>query len=119
MRSDAVVPPDFTIVLTGYDRGQVDAYLANLQSERCRGEPMPQFRRVLRGYEITQVDGYIRQVMSGGTSGLAAAPAAPEFTIVLRGYERTQVDRFVAEALARIAELERTVEQLTSLPDTD
>jgi hypothetical protein len=115
--------PDFTIVLTGYDRAQVDAYLAELRSGQRRDEPVPRFDRALRGYEVTQVDAYVSDLMAEPVGGRPAAsspsppPSRPEFSIVLRGYARDQVDRFVTEALARITELERTVERLSSQAD--
>jgi DivIVA domain-containing protein len=115
-------PPSFTIVLRGYDRAQVDGYLADLRSGRRSEQPPPHFDRVLRGYSTSEVDAHIRQVRpepaGDGDGQLPAPPVAPRFTIVLRGYDRRQVDRFLAEAQARIVELERVARHLGQPPDT-
>jgi hypothetical protein len=103
-------PPDFTIVLRGYDRAQVDGYLADVRSGGRSEQPMPRFDRALRGYSVSEVDTHIRQLRPEpdvGVGQLPAPPVTPRFTIALRGYDRRQVDRFVAEAQACIVELER------------
>ena len=68
---------EFTVILRGYDRDQVDA--------------------VLR-----QAD---RALASGDATACAAAAAAlkrADFTVVLRGYDRPQVDEAVQERLRRL-----------------
>jgi DivIVA domain-containing protein len=65
------VGSDFTVVIRGYDRGQVDATLA--EAERLR--------------ESGQVDA-VRELLAG-----------KRFAVVLRGYDRGQVDAHL-EALA-------------------
>lgn len=55
--------PDFTVVLRGYDVGQVDQYLAALDG-RPAVEP-PQFTIRMRGYDVRQVDGYLAALADG------------------------------------------------------
>ena len=102
--------PDFTIVIRGYDRTQVDQAISHLLSSPPGSFVVPKFDIVMRGYERTQVDSYMRQ-RAGAlvTNGSAPGLTPPSFTIVSQGYERAQVDQFVHHAIARIAELERAL----------
>ena len=61
--------PEFWIVLRGYDRDEVDAYLDGLESATTRPATRPTFRIALRGYDRKGVNAYIEQV-------LAALPAS-------------------------------------------
>lgn len=97
--------PDFTIVMRGYDREEVDRYLASAPGSAA----VPAFRIVMRGYERTQVDAYVRSQASPAPAPATTGPTVPAFTIVMRGYERTEVDRYVVEAGRRIAELEEAL----------
>jgi DivIVA domain-containing protein len=65
------MPPDFTIVLRGYDRPEVDAFLTKLERATTRPASVPAFQIALRGYERRQVDVYIERL-------LAALPDRPE-----------------------------------------
>jgi len=61
---DLLTPPDFTIVLRGYERKSVDDYIARRRDGvRDGDEPAtstpPAFPIVMRGYERTQVDAYL------------------------------------------------------------
>ena len=102
--------PDFTVVLRGYDRTQVDQAISRLLSSPPGSFVVPEFDIVMRGYERTQVDSYMRQ-RAGAlvTNGSARGLAPPSFSVVGQGYERAQVDKFVHQAIARIAELERAL----------
>jgi DivIVA domain-containing protein len=65
--------PDFTIVLRGYDRPEVDAFLTKVERATTRPASVPEFHIALRGYERRQVDVYIERL-------LAALPDRPEPT---------------------------------------
>jgi DivIVA domain-containing protein len=61
--------PEFTIVLRGYDRAEVDAYVGRLHAARTAGEPDPApvgFAVVLRGYDRKQVDQWLQAVAGPG-----------------------------------------------------
>ena len=96
--------PDFTIVMRGYDRSQVDQAIVRLLSSPAGTFKVPTFDVGGRGYEPSQVDRYFRQWASIPSSN---GVTPPKFAIVTRGYERNQVDQFVRHAVARIAQLER------------
>lgn len=103
--------PDFTTVMHGYDRTQVDQAIVRLLSSPTGTFKVPAFDVVLRGYEPTQVDQYFRQWASiPSSNGLTP----PKFTVVTRGYEKNQVDHFVRQAVARIAQLERELAAASS-----
>lgn len=55
----------FDITRRGYDRAQVDAYLAGLAAGTAAGTP-PAFDIVRRGYDRTQVDQRIVELRGGG-----------------------------------------------------
>ncbi|KOV61433.1 DivIVA domain-containing protein [Streptomyces sp. MMG1121] len=55
----------FEIARRGYDRAQVDDYLARLSTGTPHGTP-PVFDIVRRGYDRTQVDARIAQLLNGG-----------------------------------------------------
>jgi cell division septum initiation protein DivIVA len=102
--------PDFTVVIRGYDRTQVDKAISRLLSSPPGSFVVPKFDIVMRGYERTQVDAYMRRWAGlAVTNGSAPALAPPSFSVVMQGYERAQVDKFVHQAIARIAELERAL----------
>ncbi|MEV5878773.1 DivIVA domain-containing protein [Streptomyces sp. NPDC052101] len=56
----------FEIARRGYDRAQVDAYLAGL-AEGTPSEVPPVFDIVRRGYDRAQVDARVAQLRNGGT----------------------------------------------------
>ncbi|MFF7355212.1 MULTISPECIES: DivIVA domain-containing protein [Streptomyces] len=56
----------FDIARRGYDRAQVDAYLAGLAAPAAAGPPPPVFDIVRRGYDRAQVDARIAELRSGG-----------------------------------------------------
>ncbi|GGV01087.1 hypothetical protein GCM10010260_41880 [Streptomyces filipinensis] len=56
----------FDIARRGYDRAQVDAYLAGLAAAAAAATPPPVFDLVRRGYDRTQVDARIAVLRSGG-----------------------------------------------------
>jgi DivIVA domain-containing protein len=55
----------FEIVRRGYDRAQVDAYLALLTSGTAPGTP-PVFDIARRGYDRAQVDARLAELRAGG-----------------------------------------------------
>jgi DivIVA domain-containing protein len=110
--------PSFTVRWRGYERTQVQQWIARLADGSWLGE-RPEFTIVLRGYDRDEVDRFAGPQPTGATEPGAPeghAMGAPEFTIVLRGYEQREVDRFVDDAQARIADLEHQVRQLRSTP---
>ncbi|WP_208900026.1 DivIVA domain-containing protein [Streptomyces incarnatus] len=56
----------FDIARRGYDRAQVDAYLAGMAAGTASGAP-PVFDIVRRGYDRAQVDARVAQLRNGGT----------------------------------------------------
>ncbi|WEO96585.1 DivIVA domain-containing protein [Streptomyces sp. FXJ1.172] len=64
-RQDILVFKGFDIASRGYDRAQVDAFLASLTTGSAPGAP-PVFDIVRRGYDRVQVDARIAQLLSGG-----------------------------------------------------
>ena len=57
---------DFVVVLGGYDREEVDGYLARLATARAAGLPAPstpKFTTALRGYEPTQIDQHLTTLL--------------------------------------------------------
>ena len=54
----------FAIVRRGYDRGQVDAYLAQLTAGAAPDRP-PAFDLARRGYDRAQVDARIAELRAG------------------------------------------------------
>ncbi|MFI2206936.1 DivIVA domain-containing protein [Streptomyces sp. NPDC020192] len=56
----------FEIARRGYDRAQVDAYLARLATGTAPEAP-PVFDIVRRGYDRAQVDARVAQLLNGGT----------------------------------------------------
>ena len=54
----------FTIVLRGYNREQVDAFIAQVEAGTAV-DPAPSFSIALRGYERRQVDRYVESHRSG------------------------------------------------------
>ncbi len=104
--------PTFTIVLRGYDMGQVDQYvMAARTAPAGTAVPVPAWTIRMRGYERTQVDAFVRSGAAGDVPP-APGPASAAFTNVLRGYDRAQVDRYVAEANHRIEELEQALARM-------
>ena len=114
-----VPAPSFDIVLRGYDRAQVDQFVALLRaadgdtSALPDGHRPPSFDIVLRGYDRAQVDQWIAEA-TGESAPSAPAPAregvrlpgtyaAPAFDVVLRGYDRTRVDPVVRRVVATLA----------------
>ncbi|WNZ08989.1 hypothetical protein [Streptomyces sp. 11x1] len=93
----------FELVRRGYDRQQVDLYLAAL-SEADSSVGPPSFRVVRRGYDCRQVDERIRELLAdrgvGGGEGVAPEVSSPReflgFELVRRGYDRQQVDLYLA-----------------------
>jgi DivIVA domain-containing protein len=64
-RQDILAFKGFDIARRGYDRAQVDAFLARLTTGSAPGAP-PAFDIVRRGYDRAQVDARIAQLLSGG-----------------------------------------------------
>lgn len=58
------VRPDWTILIRGYDRAQVDDYLTELESATTRPSDVPRFRIAFRGYERSGVDAYVRRLFA-------------------------------------------------------
>lgn len=56
--------PEFTIVLRGYDRRQVDEYLTAVEGGAVRPTSPTRFRIALRGYERSEVSAYIQRLAS-------------------------------------------------------
>ncbi|HEX8626944.1 MAG TPA: DivIVA domain-containing protein [Catenuloplanes sp.] len=54
-------PGGFTVVLRGYDRGQVETWISQVRAS-APPYPRPDFDVVLRGYDRGQVDELVRQV---------------------------------------------------------
>ena len=114
--------PKFRIVLTGYERTQVEAWLSRIREsgpEVVRRLAQPNFTIVLRGYDRRQVDAHLERVYAAASAVLGPPPSLtpPRFTTVEFGYESREVDNFVALALDRIAELERQLEQRSDTGD--
>ncbi|ANP56032.1 DivIVA domain-containing protein [Streptomyces griseochromogenes] len=55
----------FDIARRGYDRAQVDTYLARLTTDPASGAP-PVFDIVRRGYDRAQVDARVEQLRNRG-----------------------------------------------------
>lgn len=105
---------DFTVVLRGYDRDQVDRLLAQADAalssldEALRASTRellqrPQLVVVLRGYARDEVDDAVRDRLRslGSTTDRETPPGAlvaSSFVVVLRGYDMAQVD----DALGRV-----------------
>jgi DivIVA domain-containing protein len=68
----------FTVVLRGYDPGEVDAMLARIKTALASADP------AMRASVRTELD-------------------HPEFHIRLRGYDRVQVDDYLRKAVDRLA----------------
>ena len=113
--------PNFRIVLTGYERTQVEAWLSRIRESgpEVRRVARPSFTIVLRGYDRRQVDAYLDRVDAAASAVVGRPPSLtpPKFTTVQFGYESREVDNFVALALDRIAELERQLEQRSDTGD--
>ncbi|MEU7825095.1 DivIVA domain-containing protein [Catellatospora sp. NPDC049133] len=105
--------PDFTVVLRGFERTEVDALLAQVD----RGElsladnPRIDFTVVLRGYDREQVHAYLgllaaqhaaeggRPTAPGPAAGLPDVPRDPAFpraVLFTKGYDPAQVDALAA-----------------------
>jgi hypothetical protein len=52
------------IVLRGYDRRQVDAYLTELEAATTRPSSPPEFTIAFRGYERPGVDAYVQSLLT-------------------------------------------------------
>jgi DivIVA domain-containing protein len=63
--------PTFALVMRGYNRSEVDDYLARLSDDPNLA--VPAFRLGMRGYDRRQVDEYIEELKSG----VAPEGAAP------------------------------------------
>lgn len=100
---------NFTVVLRGYDRDQVEQLLAradaalasNDEAVRASARELLERARltfVLRGYDTNEVDDAVRERLRGlGSTTVsddtgAADPWPPPFVVVLRGYDMAQVD---------------------------
>jgi DivIVA domain-containing protein len=95
------------VALRGYDRAQVEAFVAKVQrdlggsgSVSTAPPPLwpsvgpPQFSVVLRGYDPAAVDDFLRR--HADPSARAAALREVSFPVRLRGYDRGQVDAYVS-----------------------
>ncbi len=99
---------DFTVLLLGYDKEQVDQVLAQADAALASSDEAvrastrkllqePDLVVVLRGYARDEVDDAVRDRLHrlGSTTepeALPRSPLSPSFTVVLRGYEMAQVD---------------------------
>lgn len=126
---------DFTVVLRGYERLEVDELLA--AADRALASRSMPFRAsvrtalrgaaftvVLRGYDRGQVDQRVRDLVaqlgdppayvgtdaSGGE--VRSEPVAADFAVVLRGYDMMQVDAALAEADSALASTSPTARAL-------
>lgn len=118
-----VPAPSFDIVLRGYDRAQVDQFVALLRAAdgdtsapaparegvRLPGTyAAPAFDVVLRGYDRTRVDPVVRRVVATLARDGSAKPvtrveiAAAAFRRALFGYDRDQVDAWLREIAPRL-----------------
>lgn len=52
--------PEFKLVMRGYDRREVDRYLARLPGDP--GLAVPRFVQVMRGYDPEEVERYVEHV---------------------------------------------------------
>ncbi|MFB7618708.1 hypothetical protein [Kitasatospora sp. NPDC056181] len=52
----------FDLVRRGYDRGQVDGFLAALETGEAPAQP-PRFKIVWRGYDREQVEAHVRGLL--------------------------------------------------------
>lgn len=68
--------PKFWIVLRGYDRAEVDAYLDELESATTRPPATPGFRIALRGYDRTGVKAHVEKLLAALPAPTDAAPSA-------------------------------------------
>ena len=111
---DSVPTPSFDVVLRGYDRAQVDEFVARLRAADGGTSPpeRPAFAVVLRGYGRGQVDRWVsgatgaapkeRRAEPGGVR-LPGAYSVPVFDVVLRGYDRRRVDPLLRRVAATLA----------------
>lgn len=99
---------DFTVVLRGYDKEQVDRLLAQADAALASSDDAvrastrrllqrPELVVVLRGYARDEVDAAVRARLDrlGPATDLDTPPRGPvssSFTVVVRGYDRAQVD---------------------------
>jgi DivIVA domain-containing protein len=70
--------PDFTVVVRGYDRAEVDAVVDRMTSALTSNDPS---RKAALGRELRET----------------------RFTIRLRGYDRAQVDDFLRSMIAGLS----------------
>ena len=59
--NDPARAPEFNVIMRGYDRMQVDEYLARLVLNPSL--PVPNFETVMRGYDKLQVDRYVQSIV--------------------------------------------------------
>ncbi|WP_155374859.1 DivIVA domain-containing protein [Catellatospora vulcania] len=110
-------PPDFTVVLRGFDRSEVDALIEAVYRGEAHlaGRTVFDFTVVLRGYDREQVNAYLGRLAAlheaeGGFRPLADPdsgvptvgpvalrdPAFPRAVLFGKGYDPAQVDALVA-----------------------
>jgi DivIVA domain-containing protein len=104
---------DFTVVLRGYDRLEVDKALGRAEaaltsgSESLRaaslGELRKDFTVVLRGYDRGQVDNTVRTLVTALTGSAAAVPLRSALATVLRLDEPTEQE--ILDEIRRLREL--------------
>lgn len=116
---DHIEPPDFTVVLRGYDREQVDEFIARATAQSLTAEQIngAAFTTAWRGYDREQVDHVLDRLAAlanqkgieasegqgaAGSGFFSSLSVAPDFTVVLRGYDRDAVDAFNARIQARL-----------------
>jgi len=102
----------FDLALRGYDRVQVDALVAEVESAFRSGDPelfAAARRRLeaaelavsLRGYDPRQVDRYVasaKKELAAGSGEGSSPMVTRDFDTTLRGYDRAQVDAAVRTA---------------------
>ncbi|MDG4825483.1 hypothetical protein O7635_26855 [Asanoa sp. WMMD1127] len=103
-------------VLRGYDRAQVDAWLARARAGGVAADPTevdpptPEFLVVLRGYRIKETDALVATVAAALASDdpfrraeALRAIAGPRPPVAFRGYDRRMVDKHLSRAERALA----------------
>ncbi|MBV1856047.1 DivIVA domain-containing protein [Catellatospora tritici] len=103
--------PDFTVVLRGFDREEVDHLLAEFAAGHLTAEDLTrvEFTVVLRGYDRDQVRQHLALLAAGPVPRRPApgpAQRQPVFgkaVLFVKGYDRAQVDALVARVAPVLA----------------
>ncbi|MDI1466301.1 DivIVA domain-containing protein [Catellatospora sp. KI3] len=103
--------PDFTVVLRGFDREEVDALLAEFAAGALAPEDLTRvhFTVVLRGYDRDQVQQYLTLLAAGPApqrpdpGPAQRQPVFGKAPFLVKGYDRAQVDALVARVAPVLA----------------